>query len=168
MSNREACPFCKSDRTDSVYFNDQTPAYYAIVCLSCGAQGPHGKPGSNEDEERWNKRVGDSNAGYIVVFQCKKALAYDKSVFTKEGEWAILLNDSEGWVPATSTSHRKGDKISSDVKVFPTEEAATNFMKTWKGHPWYHIPNGIFQCVPIIAKKKLAFDRYEVDLKSIP
>lgn len=58
-------------------------------------------------------------------------------VVTKHGDKFWVVNEPEGWVPATSTHVSDDDNIPHDVKIWNTYEDAENFLKEWKGHPWW-------------------------------
>ena len=157
------CPFCGSDDIKSVFFNTEDPQYYAAVCNGCGAVGPKGAIMTNEDTIKWNCRWTHDMGprAYAVIFQCKQAVSsYQNTVMTREGEEAVLQVEPEGWVPATATTFT--GKLPRDIKVFDSEEKAHAFMKTWGGHPWYHIPNGKYRLVPIKPVYKDQLQGFEI------
>lgn len=100
---------------------------------------------------------------FAVKFKCKEAKSSDGHVMTKEGEECWLLPEPEGWVPATSYKADSYKEIPKDVKVFDKETEALKFMKSWKGHPWYNVPNGDFEVIKVEKKFKMVFDGYKVD-----
>lgn len=89
---------------------------------------------------------------YIIKTQCKEAVSQSGKVMTQEGESVWIIEEPEGWVPATSTSveFNKGC-IPKDVLTFDTYKAAELFIKRWKGHPWYYIPNGTYEILKVEA-----------------
>lgn len=82
---------------------------------------------------------------FAVLFPAKQAISSyvgsDDKIITQRGDLFWLVNEAEGWVPATSTRYRKGaDELPKNLKLFATKQAALDFMKYWKGHPWYVTP----------------------------
>lgn len=68
---------------------------------------------------------------FVVFFKCKQALAFDKKVLTKEGQLAVVMEEPEGRVPATSTAVHSSEEIPRGVQTFLSEEKAHSFMKKW-------------------------------------
>lgn len=99
---------------------------------------------------------------FIVKFNCKEAISTNGELVTQYGAECWLLEDQEGWVPATGRGVNFSSDLPKDVKVFKTKESAERFMKTWKGHPWYYSPNGEFAVIEVVQKYKKIFDGYEV------
>lgn len=96
---------------------------------------------------------------FVIRTECKKALSFDEKVLTQEGEKVWVCEDNEGWVPATGIHSYN---IPKDVKTFPTKDKAEKFIKTWKGHPWYYIPNGNYEIFEVEKKYKQVFDGYQI------
>jgi hypothetical protein len=91
--------------------------------------------------------------GVIVTSKEAKSGAKGNPVMTKEGErfWATV--DPEGWVEASSSRvNVTGESPPGDPLIFKTRERAEEFAKRWKGHPWWCIPNGQYEIVPLVAK----------------
>lgn len=91
-----------------------------------------------------------------VKFQVMKAISDLGTVKSNENDWCYLLKDTEGWVPATSckVNHAGSHfyKIPKDIYVFPNKEAAAEFMQGWMGHPWYNVPNGVYEFVEVVPR----------------
>ena len=45
-------------------------------------------------------------------------------------------------------------------KQFNSEQEAHDFMKKYKGHPWYYIPNGNYEVIKIQPVYKQVIDRW--------
>jgi len=98
-----------------------------------------------------------SDTRYAVIVDSKEALTgadVPNRVMTKEGErfWATI--EREGWVEATSASFKEG-LIPADVKTWETSDAAEEFAKRWKGHPWWCVPNGNYEIVELLPNMVL-------------
>lgn len=89
---------------------------------------------------------------FVVFFKCKQALAFDKKVLTKEGQLAVVMEEPEGWVPATSAAVHSTADIPRGVQIFLSKEKADTFMKKWKGHPWYYVPNGEYEVIEVVPR----------------
>lgn len=87
---------------------------------------------------------------YGIILTCKEALAYDGKVITKDGAKRIVVRESEGWVPCTTSSIGDDQKdLPRDTMTFSSREEATQFgdrmdEMTNRGecgwHPWYAMP----------------------------
>lgn len=89
---------------------------------------------------------------FIIFFKCKEALAYNKKVLTKAGELACVMTEPEGWVEATAWSVPDSNTIPDCAKKFPSYESAEKFIKRWKGHPWYCVPNGEYEIIEVVPR----------------
>lgn len=89
--------------------------------------------------------------GVIVTSNEAKSGARGNPVMTKEDErfWATV--EPEGWVEASSVRYGDG-VVPGDPLTFPTQERAEAFAKRWKGHPWWCVPNGQYEIVPLVAR----------------
>ena len=82
-----------------------------------------------------------------------------KDTMTESGERFLVMVEPEGWVPATSSLY-KGE-IYGGAKLFETAEAAEDFAKTWRGHPWWVKPGKKFEVIEVRQKFKKVPDGYE-------
>jgi hypothetical protein len=89
---------------------------------------------------------------YVVFFECKEKISQSGAIVTAEGTLAVVINEPDGWVEATSRRVNTTEQIPGDVKLFETEEAAVAFIKRWKGHPWYFVPSKNFEVVAVAPK----------------
>lgn len=89
---------------------------------------------------------------FVIFFKCKQALAFDKTVLTKAGELAAVMEEPEGWVEATAWSVPDTNTIPGCAKTFDTYAEAEKFIKRWKGHPWYCVPNGEYEIVEVVPR----------------
>ena len=89
----------------------------------------------------------EENSYFILVVSSKEEKCANDSIMTQEGEKFLVLNEPEGWVPATSC-HWDGE-IPKDAKTFSSIKLAEKFAKKWKGHPWWCNPNGNFEVIPV-------------------
>lgn len=98
---------------------------------------------------------------FIIKTQCFEAVSeYSKVVVTEEGEWVWVIEEPEGWVEATS---RKACSLPpDDVLVFQTKEKALNFISNWKGHPWYNVPNGVYEIIEVVPRMKTIQDGWDI------
>jgi hypothetical protein len=89
--------------------------------------------------------------GVIVTSKEAKSGAAGNPVMTAEGErfWATV--EPGGWVEASS-SRVRDDSPPGDPLVFKTREQAEEFAKRWKGHPWWCVPSGQYEIVPLAVK----------------
>jgi len=87
---------------------------------------------------------------YAVVVESKEARsgAVGKPIITRAGEKFIATVEPGGWVEATSSHYRPGS-IPKDAKTFTSFAAALRFARSWKGHPWWVIPNGNFEIIKV-------------------
>lgn len=92
---------------------------------------------------------------FIVRFQCKGV-----ANVTKKGAKCWLLNEPDGWVPATACDAEYFKEIPKTIKVFDTVEDATEFMRSWGGHPWYYTPNGDFEVIEVKERFEKVFVGY--------
>ena len=100
---------------------------------------------------------------YIVVYECKEAMSTDGSVLTGNGEKALLCDEPNSRVPATGTYYDGSNKnISVWAKHFSSEHKAHEFMKKYKGHPWYYIPNGNYEVIKINPVYRQVVERWEI------
>jgi len=96
---------------------------------------------------------------FVLIIQSKQVKAFDGSILTEAGQKILVCNEPGGWVPATGS--RYTGKIEGDAKIFSSKEAATEFAKTWGGHPWYVVPGKSFEVVEVKQKFKQVPDGYE-------
>ena len=82
-----------------------------------------------------------------IKCQVKEARTNRDAPLVHEGEWVWLVKSR--WVPATSSVN-----LSKDIITFENREEAEEFAKEWKGHPWYHMPNGNYEIVEVIPEYK--------------
>ena len=64
---------------------------------------------------------------------------------TEAGAKMFLCYDEWG---VTTSRYLDGDKLRSDAKIFPDEETAKQFMKSWSPHPWWCSPKK-FHCMQV-------------------
>lgn len=91
-----------------------------------------------------------SGALFAVRFFAKEARSNSGSIVTKEDDAHWLIEESEGWVPATSMRCWPGN-LPKGLKVFDSEEEANAFMRKWEGHPWYAVPKA-WEVVRVLPK----------------
>lgn len=101
---------------------------------------------------------------FIIKTQCKEARSGAKGnpIMTQEGDWAWVCEEPDGWVEATASSAEFYKDPPKDVLKFTTEELAIKFIKRWKGHPWYYVPNGTYEIIEVVPKYKTVQDGWEV------
>lgn len=100
---------------------------------------------------------------FIIKTQCKEAGSkLNEKPITEEGAWVWVCEEDGGWVEATATSTFLYKNLPKDVKTFPTSDAAEKFIKRWKGHPWYYVPNDVYQIIEVKPKYKTIPDGWEV------
>lgn len=100
---------------------------------------------------------------YVIKTQCKEAISeIGPTSITKEGDWVWVCNEEGGWVEATATSTFLYKNPPKDVKTFSTSDAAEKFIKKWKGHPWYYVPNGVYQIIEVEPKYKTIQDGWVI------
>ena len=97
---------------------------------------------------------------FALIVKGKYVPTYDGKIMTQEGDPFLVLNDNEGWVPATSIRYKPG-KLPADTKIFKSKEIAENFAKNWKGHPWWCVPNGEFKIIKVKIKYRKVVEGYE-------
>ncbi len=90
---------------------------------------------------------------YAVRYECKEAIAKSGSIVTKCGDTVYVKSGEWG----LTSSYR----LDKDILTFETEELANEFMKTWRGHPWYNITNGNYEVVEVKPKFKQVLTGYE-------
>ncbi len=61
----------------------------------------------------------------------------------------VVVEEPDGWVEATSRAYRRGDEFPRGLKLFDSTDDAEAFARRWKGHPWWCVPNGKFEIVPV-------------------
>jgi len=99
---------------------------------------------------------------FVIKTECKKAISgYKDSVVTNEGDKVWVVKEPEGWVEATSRSLTFCLEPPQDCKTFATYEAAEKFIKRWKGHPWYSVPNGNYEIIEVEQKYKQVVDGFQ-------
>lgn len=82
---------------------------------------------------------------YAVKTQCKEVLAYNNTPMTKDGQWVWVVKCE--WGPGSENVY--DNEIPADVMLFKTFEKAREFMREWKGHPWWIEPNGNYIVVKV-------------------
>ncbi len=103
------------------------------------------------------QHAADAPCVYGVIVTSKEARSGmpGNPLVTTAGERFWVTVEPEGWVPASSCRvSSTGDSPPGDPKVFPSRERAEEFAKHWKGHPWWCIPNGEYEIVPLRARKQ--------------
>lgn len=63
--------------------------------------------------------------------------------------WCWLVEDVVCREPASSIRDLEADKMPCNIKVFSCYDAAKAFMGSWKGHPWWNLPNGQWETVAV-------------------
>lgn len=100
---------------------------------------------------------------FIIKTQCKEARSeLAEKPITEEGHRVWVCEEEGGWVEATATSTFLYKNPPKDVKTFITSDAAEKFIKKWKGHPWYHVPNGVYEIIEVKPKYKTIPDGWEI------
>ncbi len=97
---------------------------------------------------------------YALIVESKEVRGQSDQIMTDKGTRFLVLEEPEGWVPATSTQYRKGCALSRDAKLFDTIEGAEKFGDEWKGHPWWCQPNGNYKVVevkPVYAEPRVTY-----------
>jgi hypothetical protein len=101
---------------------------------------------------------------YIIKTQCKEATSQSGKVMTQEGKLVWVIEEPEGWVPATSSSVEFNNGcIPKDVLTFDTYKAAELFISQWKGHPWYVVPNGVYEIIEVVPRMKTIQDGWDIN-----
>ncbi|MNQ26031.1 hypothetical protein D3C85_392560 [compost metagenome] len=100
---------------------------------------------------------------FVIKTQCKEVVSVGGSVLTHEGHQVWVCNEADGWVKATGESDGFfGYGVPSSIKVFETRKSAENFIKKWKGHPWYYVPNGKYEIFEVEPNYKQVVDGYKI------
>lgn len=89
---------------------------------------------------------------FVIFFRCKEALSKCKAVVTRERELAAVMVEPEGWVEATAWAVPDTKTIPGCAKTFNSHESAEKFIKRWKGHPWYYVPNGEYEIIEVVPR----------------
>ena len=98
---------------------------------------------------------------YAVHFLAKECRADNGwTTLTKDNEPMWVTIDGSGWVPATS-HHGSSKSLPLSIKIWKTYEEAEEFMKSWKGHPWYNVPK-TWEVIRVVPKTKQVFSHYEI------
>lgn len=114
----------------------------------------------NELKRLQEKEAKMNNKEYALIVQGREMKGDSGHIMTRNNEWFLVLDEPEGWVPATSIHYSEGNSIRKDAKLFKTPEEAEAFAKTWKGHPWWCSPNGKFRVVevePVYGKPSIDY-----------
>jgi hypothetical protein len=100
---------------------------------------------------------------FVIKTECKQANSgtKEKSLVTREGEKVWVVKEPDGWVEATSTSIHLYPEPPQDCKTFETYAAAEKFIKRWKGHPWYYVPNGNYEIIEVEPKYKQVVNGFQ-------
>lgn len=92
---------------------------------------------------------------YAIKTKCKDAYTSDGCIVTKSGHEVWVCNEQDSWVEATGQSvNFSPDTIPCSIKVFDSKVEAEIFIKKWKGHPWYYVPNGEYEVVEVEPQYK--------------
>lgn len=86
---------------------------------------------------------------YAIRYTCKgqkENQGKGPGWWQEPGREVWVVNESEGWVPCTTTDCN-GDMVPGDVKTWDTREQAIEFfmdtiLRKQKHHPWYSEPDG--------------------------
>lgn len=84
---------------------------------------------------------------YIAKVQSHE-YKYPKGVQTKSGAWfwVVYTNEGGGWITSKNV---KGDELPHDLEVWKTRKEAEEFLKEWDGHPYWCVPNGIYEILEV-------------------
>jgi hypothetical protein len=87
---------------------------------------------------------------FALLVQCHEAVSAppNETVITKEGQWRLVI-DGEWGETSVNTDGPRIIETRTDMKLFPSREAVAKFMKKWKGHPWYCVPNGNYKAIEV-------------------
>lgn len=97
---------------------------------------------------------------YALIVESKEVRNDCGQVITCKGTTFLVLEEPEGWVPATSTQYRKGCALNRDAKIFDTVEGAETFGDEWMGHPWWCQPNGkytVLEVTPVYTEPRVSY-----------
>lgn len=83
------------------------------------------------------------------------------TVVGDENERYWVIEDTEGWVAATSVPLRYWKEVPNLIKQFDSKEEARMFAQSWEGHPWWCKPKS-FEIVEIRERYELVPVGYEV------
>jgi len=106
---------------------------------------------------------------YAARFEAKEAMTTSfvdgrESVVTPEGKQFWVVEEPEGWVQATSSPTdvlRWNGEVPLDVKLWRSFKEADEFMRNWRGHPWYARPK-TYEIVKIVLVFSFSFDHFEI------
>lgn len=100
---------------------------------------------------------------FVIKTECKQASSGAKGnpIMTHEGDKVWVVKEPDGWVEATSRSVVYCPNPPLDCLVFNSYEAAEKFIKRWKGHPWYSVPNGNYEIIEVEKKYKQVLCGYQ-------
>lgn len=101
------------------------------------------------------------NAIYGIIVTGREAKSADDSIVTEKGQKFVATVNHEGWVPATSSHYNDGDTLPCDTKLFESRETAENFAKTWRGDPWWCIPDEfeVVRLSPVTVPRIVGYER---------
>ena len=89
-----------------------------------------------------------------IKTKCKSVHSSSGGLITQEGYEIWVCKEQDAWVEATGSGVGFHNGVPVDVKVFNSKDDAEAFIKTWKGHPWYYVPNGEYELVEVEPQYK--------------
>lgn len=100
---------------------------------------------------------------FCLIVYGREAKTNDGYVVTKEGDafW-VETDEPDHWVEASSSRCNDRSAVPGHIKTFQTREAAQEFAKRWKGHPWYCDPSGDFDVIEIVPQYVQVFSGWGV------
>lgn len=105
-----------------------------------------------DNSPRETRDQDDERVVYGVIVTSKEARSgvTGNPIMTQAGDrfWATV--EPEGWVEASSSRFTSA-AVPSDVLTFKSRARAEAFAKRWKGHPWWCVPDGQYEIVPLRA-----------------
>lgn len=107
--------------------------------------------------------MADTEEKYVLRVQSKEAWSQVSGPpITNEGDWFWVIDEPEGWVPASSVRSQDAERIPAGAKAFDSKEQAEAFAKKWKGHPWWCRPNRnyqVFKVMPVFKQIRIGWEK---------
>lgn len=87
---------------------------------------------------------------YALIVESREVRAESGRAMTEQGArfWVTRCE----WVEATSTRMVGTDAVPRFVKLWDSADDAEAFAERWGGHPWWCVPNGTYEVVPVVPR----------------
>lgn len=86
---------------------------------------------------------------------------YPKGVTTEARTWFwVTWSETDHWISSREVNHPLG--MVDDPMVWETRDEAEKLLKQWKGHPYWCVPNGIYEILEVRPHMKEVQDGWEI------